>query len=851
MRLCLLLVLAASALAAQQPDSLRQRSGSADTLSLSARDTTAKSASGIDSAVAYTSADSIVFNYNSKVMSLYGKGDVKYKTMALKSERIEVEMNDDRLEAYGVLDSSKATNPDSIRQRYIGTPVMVDGSETYEGFRIAYNFKTQKGRITLGETAKDQGYYYGGHIKKVEPDVLFIADGRFTTCSLGHPHYFFLSPEMRVTVKDKIVARPIYLYISDVPLFALPFGVFPSQGGRRSGIIAPAYGDDNQRGRYLSHFGYYFALSDYYDLALSGDWYTNGSWSAMPRFRYAKRYDFSGDLSFVYSRYRTGEESDPDRRDEQYYNASIVHNQQFNPTTRLDVNFTFASSNSFLATPDNYAWRLNQNVTSNATLSKSWEGTNNSMLINVNQTQDLRLGNMTSTLPSISFSHAQSFPFRSSRRARSEAGYSWYEMIGVSYQGVAQHAESKTRSIDTAAFTRLNRNGAQHSIGISYAPKAGYFTITPQFSYQERWYDKSRRVTGLDTSGLPVYEDVKGFNAVRTFQTGVSVSTKLYGMMRSPVAGIEGFRHTLQPAVSYVFTPDFSKPFWGYWGSYTDKHGVLKRYDRFDGALYGGAPSGESQAINVSVTNLFEMKTAPRDTAVKPEKYQLLNLTASTGYNFAAERLNLQPLSIFYRTSIGQVLDISGSNTYDFYMYDRASNARINKLLFKNTGRIADLTSFTLNISTSLKGEKRRAETPEQASDSIRVEEQRRSRQSGVHELYMDDVPDFSIPWNLTAAFSYSLSQYDPTRPVRSASLMLNGGFNLTENWRFTVSTNYDLITRQFAAPSINIFRDLHCWEMNFNWRPSGTMAGYRLEIRVKAPQLQDVKVTKQSLGGF
>lgn len=835
-------------------DSLQTRS---DTSAV--RDTTQKRGSGIDSSVTYTAVDSIVFTYPTKLMQLYGKCDVKYKTMALKSERINVEWNENRLDSYGVLDSSKATNPDSIKQRYRGTPVMVDGTEQYEGFKIAYDFKTQKGRITLGETEKDQGYYYGSHIKKVEPDVLFIDNGRFTTCSLDHPHYFFLAPEMRVTVKDKIVARPIYLYIADVPLFALPFGVFPSQGGRRSGIIAPAYGDDAARGRYLSHMGYYFALSDYYDLSLLGDWYTGGSWRAMSQIRYAKRYEYTGGINLEYSHYLTGESIDPDRQDQTYYYSSIRHTQQFNPTTRLDVDFTFASNNSNLATSDNYARLLNQQIISNATLSKSWEGTSNSMTLSLQRTQDLQLGNISAIDPVISFQHSQTYPFRSSKPSgvSSETGeprYAWYEMIGLTYSGTAQHEESRTRQTltdSTYKFVRAEQAGAQHNIGISIAPKAGYFTITPSFSYEDRWYDRTRKVVGIDSTNLPIYAVEKGFAAVHTFNTGVAVSTKLYGMLHSPISGIEGFRHTLQPSVAYVYTPDFSKSFWGYYGSYRDTNGVLKRFDRFANGVYGGVAEGESQSINVSVSNVFEMKTAPRDTSVKPQKYQLLNLSVSTGYNFAADRFPLSDLSLSYRTNIGQVLEINGSNTYSFYQYNPATNTRINRLIFMNSNRLADLTSFTLSLSTSLSGEKKHAVTTEQVSDSIRVEEKRKSQLNGVRDIYQEDVPDFSIPWNLSAGFTFSQSSPLPTQKFRSANLNLNGGFNLTENWRFTVSTSYDVISQQFAAPSINIFRDLHCWEMNFNWRPSGVLAGYRLEIRVKAPQLQDVKVTKQSLSGL
>jgi hypothetical protein len=816
-------------------------------------DTTLKSTSGIDSSVAYTSSDSIVFTYSSKIMKMFGKCDVKYKTMALNSERIDVAWNDNMLDSYGVLDSAKAAHPDSIKQRYIGLPVMVDGTEKYEGFKIGYNFKTQKGRITLGETAKDQGFYYGTQIKKIEPDVLFIANGSFTTCSLDHPHYYFLSPEMRVTIKDKIVARPIYLYIADVPLFALPFGVFPSSGGRRSGIIAPAYGDDAKQGRYISHLGYYFALSEYYDLALSGDWYASGSWRARTRARYNKRYDFNGEINVEYTRRIVGEAVDPDRENQENYYGSIRHNQQFNPTTQLNVDFTFASNNSYLAT-NNLSRLLQQQIYSNATFSKQWEGTNNSMSINIQRMQDLTNGTISSTLPSISFSNNQIFPFRSGKKSHAaslggdESKYSWLELFSISYSGNALHQESKTFTSDSTPFTRLNKSGVNHQLGFSIAPKTGHFTVQPSFSYEERWYDKTQKVTGLDTvTHLPVFEDVKGFNALRTFTTNLQVSTKLYGMLGSPIPGLAGFRHTVTPALTYSYVPDFSKPFWGYYGRYRDSNNVEQKYDRFANGIFGGAPNGETQSVTLSIGNLFETKTAPKDTTKKEQKFQLLNLNASLGYNFAADRHRLSDLNLSYRTSIGELLSVSGSSTYSFYMYQQNLKARGDRFLINNNRGLAQLTSFYVSLSTSLRGEKKQAQTTDQIADSVRIEEKRRSLQSGYHSVYEEDIPDFSIPWNLSATFTFNQSQDNPDQKFRSANLGLNGGFNLTENWRFTASASYDVVSRQFAAPSINIYRDLHCWEMNFSWQPLGILAGYRLEIRVKAPQLQDIKLTKQS----
>jgi lipopolysaccharide assembly outer membrane protein LptD (OstA) len=807
------------------------------------------SSSRIDSVVNYAAEDSIVFTFNDKEMKLFGKSDVKHKDISLKSERIDVNWNTNQLEAYGVLDSTKANRTDSLKERYSGTPVMIEGADTYDGWKISYNFKTQKGRVTIGETSQDQGYYTGEQIKKIDRDMLFIANGYYTTCELGHPHFYFYSPEMRVTVRDKIVARPIYLYLSDVPIFALPFGVFPSQGGRRSGIIAPTFVDKGSRGTGLEHFGYYWAMSDYTDFTLLGDWLTSGTWRAAPTFRYAKRYDFSGSLSGYYQRTIENESKDDNFVNRADYFANLTHNQSFNPTTRMDVNFTFASSENYrrALTLNEY---LNQEITSNATLSKNWEGTNSSMSMNIRRTQNLVTGSITNTLPSISYSLSQIYPFRGKKSGSASNGdRPWYEMISMNYNSQYQHVDNRTRSNDTLPFTTYNRQGVNHNLSFGASPKAGYFTVSPSFSYNEKWYDKSQVVTGIDSvSRTPIIVDRNAFHAVRTFSMGVSASTKLYGIFQPPIPGIAGFRHTLTPSLSYNYTPDFSEAKWGYYQRYTDKNGKEQKFNRYQKEIYGGPSGGESQSISLSVGNVFEMKTAAKDTTEKEQKFQLLNGGGSVGYNFAADSFQLSDLALNYRTDIGQYLNIAGNSSYRFYQYDRTAQRRINKFLFESGKGPIEMTNFSINLSTSLKGEKKTAETEQQVNDSIRVAESERNKQfDGGQGIYDNDVPDFSIPWNLSLSLSYGLNQENPDRKTKYANISGNLGFNLTENWRFTAQSSYDLIQKKVAAPQITIFRDLHCWEMNFQWTPIGYTAGYRFEIRIKAPQLQDIKLTKQN----
>jgi lipopolysaccharide assembly outer membrane protein LptD (OstA) len=822
------------------------------------QDTLRSGAAGVDTVVTYAAKDSIIYSMRTRFMNLYGKSELSYRTIGLKAERVDVNWDSATLNAHGIPDTSAKGKGTSI-----GSPVLVDGGETYHGVGIGYNFRTQKGKISLGETEIEQGYYHGEAIKKVDKDVLFVAGGRYTTCDAEHPHYYFYSPKMKVTLREQIVAEPVYFYIADIPIFALPFGVFPNQSGRRSGIIAPAYGEDARRGRFLSHFGYYWAISDYLDFSTTFDWFTRGGWLNRSMFRYALRYDFSGSVEVNTTSLHTGESSDPGRTEQNDYNVRIYHNQQINPTTRFDVNFTFSSGSFFRNISSNLDEILRQNIVSNASIAKTWEGSNSSLSVNVYRDQNLQTKDVEERLPSFSFSQGQFFPFRNSsgRRGTSAEGtseYSWYEMIGVSYSSQGQLNRSRryevlksavNPAVDSTTLEHFNeRAGINHQLTINASPKAGYFTIAPYLSYNERWYTKSIERDSLGE------RDVNGFRAVRTFQAGLSASTRFFGIVQPQIFGVTSIRHTVTPSLTFSYQPDFSDPRFGYYGSYTDTTGRSVRYNKYEREIYGGASAGRQEMVSLSVGNLFEMKVRTNDSLQQEQKIQLLNIGAGMSYNLAADSLRLSQLSLSYRTDIGNLLSLSAGTTHDFYVFDPAANARVNRFLWSEGKYLPDLTSVSLSMSTTLSGEKKQKQSPaSNVPESVLREQERASGQVGPQAagrsytgLFEQETPDFSIPWNLTLSYTFSQSQANPQVKYRSSSANASLSFNLTDKWRFTGSGSYDFVRKEFAAPSVNIYRDLHCWEMNFTWFPVGFYRGYRVEIRLKAPQLQDLKITKQ-----
>ena len=807
-----------------------------------------QSSSGIDSVVTYTAADSIVYALSRKTMYLFGKADIHYKDLALKAQKIDINWTTSLLNAGGTIDTA-----DTSGKKLKGIPELIDGSEVYHGETITYNFKSKKGKIDLGKTEIEKGLYYGQEIKKVESDVLFVEDGIFTTCDLEHPHYYFGSPTMKVIVRDKVIARPVFLYIADVPVFALPFGIFPSERGRRSGLIAPAFGEST-RGRYLSHLGYYWAMSDYMDMALRGDGYTKGSYVLYGDYRYRLRYEFSGGLSASFGKAVTSEAADPDYQVQKVSNIHWWHNQSFNPTTSLVVDFTFSSGSYYQQTSNNLSDLLLQNIVSNATLSKSWEGTPNSLTINLRRDQNLQTGQTSATLPSISFSRTLTYPFRSSTKTGTGSDLSWLELIGYSYGGQFLDIQNKTPTRDSASgpvtgFTYDERRGMEHSFRINASPKAGHITITPFFDYTEKWYDKITEEHVDPATRQLVVDDLKVIRAVRYYDLGVSLQTKLYGIVQPNIFGIKAIRHQLTPSISYTYQPDYSLPSYGYYGSYVDTSGVRQRYGLFDRGVFGGAPSGRSQAISFGLGNVFEMKTEGGDSTGQDNKFQLLNLNAGISYNFAADSLRFSEISLDYRTSIGQYLTIGGNSSFNLYKFETDSTGnplsgrRVNKFLWSEERRLADLTNLTISIGTRFSGERKKTTAgPERSpADSLGGK-----AKSGYISMYDQETPDFSIPWNLDLNLNFGRSQPNPNVRTISSGLSAALSFNLTEFWKISATTNYDLINRVFVAPQVTVYRDLHCWEMNFSWVPIGTYRNFKIEIRLKAPQLQDIKVTKQ-----
>ncbi|CUS79510.1 LPS assembly outer membrane protein LptD (organic solvent tolerance protein OstA) [Candidatus Kryptonium thompsonii] len=775
-------------------------------------DTTKVRKSEIDTTVVYTAVDSAIYDVENRNMFLFGNADIKYKTMRLRSAFVRMNLDSTLLEASGI--------PDSTGNKITGAPILNDGGEEYHGFKLAYNFKTQKGRITQATTQMENAFYYGDRVKKVDKDVLFVYKGRYTTCDAEEPHFYIEGRKMKIIVNDKVIARPVVLYIADVPVFALPFGVFPNKSGRRSGFIPPVWGQTYNTGFYFKRFGYYWAMSDYADFATTFDWYTRGGWQVSSDFRYALRYKFNGAIGFAFANFYSGEEGDPDKTSSKEWRLNIIHSQNIDPTSRISANVNISTNNYFRATGTTVRDVLQQTLISNVSYSKTIESINGSISINASRVQNLNTGTVDEVLPEISFSLPQVFPFAGGVYGVTDG--KWHQRLSFGYS-------SRFVNKRSTAMTKQFSYGMAHNLSVNFAPTIRYFNVTPFFTYYENWYDR-RTIKFYNPETKQVETKIqKGFFQARYFKFGVSVSTKLYGIWQPEIFGISGFRHTLMPSVSLVYQPDFSSPFWKNYGSYVDSTGQIVKYSYFENSIFGGAPIGKLQSLNVGIGNIFEMKTTSSDSAGQPKKYQLLNLNLSFSYNFVDPNKKLSPLFVTARTTIAGI-DIFSSSTFDFYKFNST------ELLIRE-GKIARLTNFSLAFSFTFSGRKKQETERMQGIEGTGAE---------FFKNYEPFKPSFEFGWNFSFGFDFSLSRITPYQTIKSANLRFTFGFDVTKNWRIMGSGSYDPIRKEIVVPSISIYRDLHCWEANFEWRPVGYARGFDLEIRVKAPQLHDLKIVKR-----
>lgn len=838
------------------PDSLKRKNGA------------------LEATVKYTARDSIIMSEDQKVVYLYGDARVEYDEINLKADYIQLDYSKNELFARGSLDS--------LKRNRIGFPIFQQGETTYNADSIRYNFKTKKAIIKAVVTQQGEGFVQGKQVKKDDEDNLYLRRGIYTTCDLAQPHFHIAASKLKIAQNKKkgtkqVVAGPFNLVINDIPLpIGLPFGFFPFPKQKEqgtSGIIFPKYGEEPRgRGFYLRDGGYYFAISEYIGIQVLGQIYSKGGWGLGSTGDYKKLYRYNGNFSLQFNRNTTGDEARPNPTNDfriQWSHTPVTHgNHSFSASVNASTNgynarnafntqqylqSAVGSSVSYSQVLGNIgragaSLRINQNV-STKTVDASTD-----FNFGINQFTPLKRKNAVNTSQfAEQFRVALDF----------NGSYSVNNQIqrGLTQLPFNVKIAGRTATRDTilpvtgANLPELLRNArftGRYSVPITLPnfKVLRFINVTPGFNYQGEIFTRKFGYTFVPADTAVKIDTTRGIFSSYNYGFSVSANTRLYGTFYFKKLGrIQAIRHVMAPSISLGATPDFSKPRYGMyqWVKVNQKGDsvIVSRY----GSAAGGAP-GPSGSISFSLQNTLEAKLRSKsDTAAKQsEKINLLdNFSVGGSYNLLADSLRLSDISFAATTNLFKRFNVNFNAIFDPYQYIKEdgyfTGKKVNRFLLFEEQKLAALKAANFSVSTSF--EPRKSQNKKKPSSSPNATESQQQFIQNNPDLYID----WDVPWRLNVSYqwSYNKTGLAPKQTVSSATF--NGDLSITQKWKFTFSSGYDFAQKVITYTNIGITRNLHCWDMSFNWTPAaqGARANtYSFDLYVKSAILKDLKISRR-----
>lgn len=838
----------------------------ADTVKTKADSVAAKS--DIETTINYSAKDSINTSIDGQIVWLYGDAKIVYGKIELEADEITIDYKNHTLSATGTYDSLG---------RRKGFPVFKDGPSLYEMKDIVYNFKTGRARISEVVTKQDEGFLHGEAVFKNEKDELLSLKNSYTTCDLEHPHFRILSTKTKAIPDDKIVSGPFYMEFNDIPLpLGFLFGMFPAQRHSKSGIIVPSYGEDRTRGFSLRRGGYYFDVSEYFKLAVTGDIYSKGGHAVYVNAPYMKRYAYNGSFNFSFSKYPASANIE-DTGVQKDFSLAWQHTPQSKGTGRFSASVNAATSSYNQNNNLNYSYtdlnnptgltNISRKLTSNISYSKKFSNTPFSMGLNLSHNQDLETEQVDFQLPTLTVNMQNQYPFQRKDGTPTALdnfsfGYSMTASNRIT-NNLGRIGTSTTDSIapftmsNFATFYENGKKGIRHTMPVSYSFKAfRFFTISPSISYEEKWYFEKLNWTYDVVNNQPVLvasDTIKGFNRVANYSFGAGLNTRLYGFY--PINGrkVQAIRHVVNPTLSFGYTPDFSKN--DNYFQAINQNGKIIYKSRHEGFVYGPSTLGKSGSIGFGIGNTLEMKVKSATDSVARKISLLNNLSISSSYNIVADSFNLAPFALSANTNaLENRLNINLSATLDPYYYKtftteegKTYERRMDEYAWKG-GSLGRITSATMALNTSLNP---KARENEQKSREKIIQSDLPEQEKDFLLKNPNAYVDFEIPWNLR--LSYSLNYNRPLKQTTTTkryditqALQFSGDVSLSEKWKINFTSGYHFESKEFTQTTVTIARDLHCWVLNFFWVPFGPFTSYNLSINVKASVLQDLKMERR-----
>ena len=774
--------------------------------------------------------DSLKLSIDGKKAFLYGNAKIEYQKTTITASYIEINWDKNTIYASFTTDSAKSK---------IGIPVFTEENESFKAEEMTYNFKTKKCSVKKITTKEGEGYILGKTVKKVSDDVFYLHKGDYTTCDAEKPHFSIRANKIKIIPGKKIITGPAYLSFFRIPTpLIFPFGYFPNNDKKSSGLIIPSYGESANMGFFLKDGGYYLTLSEKMDLSLKSDIYTQGSWNLKSLLRYNNRYKYSGNLNLSYGNMKNSYVGFPDYSEKKDFNIKWSHkqDQKANPSLTFSANVEAGSSTYHRNNSYDDNEYLKNTMSSNINLSKSWsDGFFNNLNLSLRHSQNTSNKNISLTLPDVSLNSKRVYPLK---LIGNSAKTQWYDKISIQY---GMNTKNTISTTDSLLFTKNSlskfRNGMTHNIPISSSIKVlKYFTLTPSFNLTERWYLNRIEKTWNSNDSTLTTDTISKFTRAHDYNLSTSLNTKIYGLVEFKKSKIAGIRHVMSPNISFTYNPDFSDEKYDYYKTVQiNENGETQNYSIMENGIYGSPSNRESGTINFSLGNILDMKIRNnKDTVENFKKIKLIeSLGISSSYNIFSDSLNFSNIRLNARTRLLNILDITFSSDYDPYVTNTDRTNRINQFELSTNKRLARLKSFTTSIGLSINDKSFSADKDENNDEKKEEDENR--------DFY-------AIPWDLSA--NYSLT-YDKGHNIAAfadttQSLTFSGNLKITKNWKIGFRSGYDFDEKKLTYSSVDIYRDLHCWEMLFHWIPLGYHQSYTLTIRVKAAALRDLKYEKK-----
>ncbi len=829
--------------------------------------------SEIETTINYSAKDSIFYDLKSQKIKLYGNSKIDYGEINLEAYEILVDWNDKTLDANFIIDSTG---------KKIGKPIFSEGNQSYETDKITYNFDSRKAKIKGIVTQLDDAYMQGKDVKKNEEDELFISHAMYTTCNLEEPHFHISSSKIKVIPGKKVISGPFHLKFGDVPTpLGFIFGMFPQPKKKVSGLIMPNYGEEKRRGFYLRDGGYYFAVNDHLDLRLTGDIYSKGSYGMTLGSNYKKRYSYNGNLRFNYNKSKLGDFENPSTSND--FSFSWSHSPESRgKSSRFSSSVNF-QTNSYNQNKNlvysNFNESINAQFNSNISYTKTFKGSPFNLSANLRHSQNVQTKKVNLTLPDISYNMSRIYPFKN----LGKLGKTALGKISISHRfngkieltnGSAGNSLSGLNVINSSNnfseqidFNMDNLNsiidrskiGGKHTVPISTSFNLlKYFTVSPSLNYDEIWYFKKLSYNYNEIENGIEIDTTNSFQRAWSYSSAFRLSTRIYGTVFFKKGKIKAIRHVISPEISMSFSPDFTKPKFGYYENVQiNNEGDTKLLSKYENFLFGSPRIGSSASMNFYIGNNLEIKVIDKnDTISGTRKIKIFdNLAFTSSYNFLADSFRLAPIRFNTRTSFFKRLinlNISGNiDPYSFKLDSISENSsgiknvyqrRIDELAYKNNQGIGSLAYINMSLGFRFSAKDFQGDNEEEKESSYGTREEIDYINSNIAEYI-----DFNVPWSINANYNLNRRKIGFRDPTITQTLTFSGDVSISEKTKISFRSGYDFKFKMLTQTSINATRDLHCWRINFSWVPFGRFQSYNLSINAVSALLQDLKLEKRS----